>query len=67
MRVAERSDRIEPLLVGHDKQDVRPAQWHFVSTRFKRNTASLAVRSSGYPARTELQAGKPAGRIRQDA
>jgi hypothetical protein len=25
MRVAERSDRIEPLLVGHDKQDVRPS------------------------------------------
>ena len=24
MRVPERSDRIEPLLVGHDKQNVRP-------------------------------------------
>jgi hypothetical protein len=28
MRVAQRSDRIEPLLVGHDKQDVRPADCH---------------------------------------
>lgn len=28
MRVAERSDRIEPLLVGHDKQDVGPGGWH---------------------------------------
>jgi hypothetical protein len=25
MRVAKRSDGVEPLLVGHDKQDVRPS------------------------------------------
>jgi hypothetical protein len=30
MRVAERSDGIEPLLVGHDEQNVGPAQCHFL-------------------------------------
>src|SRR6266496_1069925 len=32
MRVPERSDRIEPLLVGHDEQNVRPGQWHLLGS-----------------------------------
>src|SRR5438128_2251255 len=31
--VTERSDRIEPLLVRHDEQDVGPCHWHFVAVR----------------------------------
>jgi hypothetical protein len=30
MRISERSDRVEPLLVRHDKKYVRPGQWHFL-------------------------------------
>jgi hypothetical protein len=33
MRVTECSDRIEPLLVGHDEQDVRAIRWHFLFRR----------------------------------
>src|SRR6266480_7900365 len=36
MRVPERSDRIEPLLVRHDEQNVRPGRWHlFSKTRLR--------------------------------
>jgi hypothetical protein len=29
VRISERSNRVEPLLVRHDEQYVRPGQWHF--------------------------------------
>jgi hypothetical protein len=48
MRVAERSVASNRA-VGHDKQDVRPVQFLFVS-KFA-HTAILAVWSSGHPAR----------------
>jgi hypothetical protein len=28
MRISQRSNGIEPLLIGHDKQNIRPADCH---------------------------------------
>jgi len=39
MRVPERSDSIEPLLIGHDKQNVRPG--HNVILSEAKNLGSI--------------------------
>jgi hypothetical protein len=49
MRVSERTDRIEPLLVGHDKQNVRPSVWHRRKENIPRTEfgAALVYKPSG--------------------
>jgi hypothetical protein len=45
MRIAERSDRVEPLLVGHDKQDIRAVRRHF-HKRVAQQSCCLALYDS---------------------
>jgi len=58
VRVPERSDRIEPLLIGHDEQDVRPSVRHRRNVRRREFGAALVYKASG-KCHSERSAAKP--------